>query len=158
MKLTSVIHSFIQHTFTVTHDASGLFKDLDFIDLTLWKGLKSEIYKVNTMSPEIAIAIKVYIRIFLLVKHKGSNKQWQDSLGCLWLCLLYLNTTLTEWLIWSDLTYVLNSENFKYQINPFPRQKLYVYFVQLIIDYTISQFCLNILWVIRRLSNKDWIN
>ena len=103
MKLTSVIHSFIQHTFTVTHDASGLFKDLDFIDLTLWKGLKSEIYKVNTMSPEIAIAIKVYIRIFLLVKHKGSNKQWQDSLGCLWLCLLYLNTTLTEWLIWSDL-------------------------------------------------------
>ena len=48
------------------------------------------------MSPEIAIAIKVYIRIFLLVKNKGSNKQWHDSLGCLWLCLLYLNTTLTE--------------------------------------------------------------
>ena len=36
MKQTiSRIHSFIQCTFTVTHDASGLFKDIDFIDLTL---------------------------------------------------------------------------------------------------------------------------
>ena len=34
------------------------------------------------MSPEIAISIKIYIRIFLLAKHKGSNKQWYDSLGC----------------------------------------------------------------------------
>ena len=36
MKLKiSGIHSFIQCTFTVTHNASGLFKDIDFIDLTL---------------------------------------------------------------------------------------------------------------------------
>lgn len=97
------------------------------------------------MSPEIAISIKVYIRIFLLVKHKGSNKQWHDYLGCLWLCLLYLNTTL----------HVFNSETFKYQVNPFPKQRLYVYFEQLIIDYTISQFFLNILRVIRRLNNED---